>query len=200
MTMTTTDRRSALFQAYDLAADVVAAVADDQLGRPTHCPEYDVATLVDHLVGAGHRAVALGRGESPGSDEFPHVELADAPEQLRHAGRDAQAAWSDDARLAATVTMPWGERYTGATLVDMYLAELTTHTWDLAGATNQLGQLDADLAPTALEGAHAMLKPEYRNLIATGSPFGAEVEAPADATDWDRLAAFMGRQPRRTLA
>ena len=38
--------------------------------------------------------------------------------------------------------MPWGEEYTGATLVDMYLAELTAHAWDLARATGQIDKLD----------------------------------------------------------
>lgn len=126
------------------------------------------------------------------------MELADAPGQLRRAGLDAREAWSEDARLAATVTMPWGEVYAGATVVDMYLAELTAHTWDLAAATGQLGRLDPGLAAPALEAARAMLKPEYRNLVAPGSPFGDEVEAPPDATAWERLAAFMGRQPRPT--
>ncbi|MHB8669059.1 MAG: TIGR03086 family metal-binding protein [Acidimicrobiales bacterium] len=194
------DRRPALFQAYEHAAEIVAGVEPGRLGRPTACPEYDVAALVDHLVGAAHRAAALGRGETPTGEEFPHVELDDAAEQLRQAGKEAQAGWSDDARLAATVTMPWGEIYTGETLVDMYLAELATHTWDLAAATGQLGRLDADLAATALDGAHAMLKPEYRNLMAEGSPFGSEVQAPGDASTWERLAAFMGRQPRPSHA
>lgn len=196
--MTSLDRRPALFQAYDHAADVVEGVDEGQLRRSTACSEYDVAALVDHLVGAGHRAAALGRGETPTGDEFPHVELSDASEQLRLAGKEAEVAWSDDARLAATVTMPWGETYTGATLVDMYLAELATHAWDLAAATRQLDRLDTELATTALDGAHAMLKPEYRNLPGKGSPFGSEVEAPMDATEWERLAAFMGRQPRST--
>lgn len=196
--MTSPDRRPALSRAYEHAADITAGVEPAQLARPTSCPEYDVASLIDHLVGAGHRAAALGRGEAPTGDEFPHVELGDAPEQLRGAGKEAQEAWSEDARLAATITMPWGEVYTGATLVDMYLAELATHTWDLAAATGQLGLLDSDLAAAALDGARRMLKPEYRNLMSDGSPFGSEVEVPADATAWERLAAFMGRQPRPT--
>ncbi|NNN09320.1 MAG: TIGR03086 family protein [Acidimicrobiaceae bacterium] len=195
-TVTNPDHREAMFHAYDHAADVVAGVNPDQLESPTTCPDYDVAALVDHLVGAGHRAVALGRGESPGGDEFPHVELSDAPEQLRRAGQEARAAWSDDARLVATVTMPWGETYSGSTLVDMYLVELATHAWDLAAATDQLDQLDSDLATNALVGAHSMLKPEYRNAMGDGSPFGSEVQAPTDSSPWERLAAFMGRQPR----
>jgi len=195
--MTDTDRRPALYEAYGQAADIVAGIRPDQLGAPTSCPAYDVAGLVDHIVGAGHRAAALGRGETPVGDEFPHVELSDAPDELARGRKEAEAGWADDARLSATTTMPWGEVYVGSTLVDMYLAELAAHAWDLASATGQLERLDdAGLAVTALEGARAMLKPEYRNLAEPGSPFGSEVEAPADATDWDCLAAFMGRTPR----
>jgi uncharacterized protein (TIGR03086 family) len=194
--MATVDRRPYLFQAYDHAAEVVAGVKRDQLPDPTACPRFDVEALVDHLVGAGHRAAAFGRGEVPTDGEFPHVDLADAPGQLRAAGQDARAAWSDPARLDATIDLPWGEVYRGATVVDMYLAELATHTWDLAAASGQLGVLDADLAGPALDGARAMLKPEYRDLLEAGSPYGQETPAPDDATTWEQLAAFMGRQPR----
>ena len=191
-----TDRRQDLVRSYAVAADVVAAVRPHQLGGPTPCPDFDVAAMVDHLVGAGWRAAALGRGAEPTGDEFPHVELADAPDQLRRAGKEAEAAWSDDARLDATTVMPWGETYSGETLVNMYLAELAAHSWDLATATGLAGRLDPTLAGAALDGARAMLKPEYRDLMGKGNPFGAEVKAPDDATDWERFAAFMGRPPR----
>jgi uncharacterized protein (TIGR03086 family) len=95
--------------------------------------------------------------------------------------------------------MPWGEEYTGATLVDMYLAELATHAWDLARATGQLDALDRSLALSALEGARAMIKPQYRDIVEPGVPFGAEVTPPRDADDWERLAAFMGRDARAPL-
>lgn len=67
--------------------------------------------------------------------------------------------------------MPWGEEYTGATLVDMYLAELAAHAWDLARATGQIDKLDPSLALPALEGARAMIKPQYRNMVEPGGPF-----------------------------
>lgn len=195
--MSRPDHRPTLTQAYANAAAVTTDVQSHQLAGPTPCPDYDVATLVDHLVGAGWRAAALGRGESPSATEFPHVELTEAPEQLRRAAKEAESAWADDARLEATVTMPWGETYTGATLVDMYTAELAAHAWDLAASTGDLDRLDPALARPSLEAARAMLKPEYRDLAGKGIPYGAEVAAPSGATDWERLAAFMGRDPRR---
>jgi uncharacterized protein (TIGR03086 family) len=96
-------------------------------------------------------------------------------------------------------TMPWGEEYTGATLVDMYLAELAAHAWDLARATGQLDKLDPSVALPALQGARAFIKPQYRNMVEPGAPFGAEVSLAPGADDWERLAAFMGRDPRTTL-
>lgn len=193
--MSVTDRRAALFASYAHAAHLVAGTSGDQLDRPTPCPKFPVSTLLSHLVGAGWRAVALGRGESPTGEEFPPVALADAAGELRRAGAEAEVVWSNDTSLVRTVAMPWGETYTGATLVDMYLAEIAAHSFDLAAATGQLDRLEPNLAVAALAGARAMLKPEYRDAMGPGEPFGPEVEAPADASDWERFAAFMGRSP-----
>ncbi|MDA8393530.1 MAG: TIGR03086 family metal-binding protein [Actinomycetota bacterium] len=188
-----TDHRPALVAAYRCASDVADRVRLDQLGGRTPCPEYDVAALVDHLVGAGWRAVALGRGEPPTGEEFPHVELAEASGQLRQASAEAAAAWTDD-RLDQTTTMPWGETYRGSTLVDMYLSEIVAHAWDLAAATGQLPSCDEDLAAAALAAAKAMLRPEYRDMMGTGNPFGAEQPVGDGATTLDRFVAFMGRR------
>jgi uncharacterized protein (TIGR03086 family) len=194
------DRRSTLFASYENAAVIVSAVRREQLDHPTPCPKYDVAALIDHLVEAGNRAAALGRGQTPPpGDESPHVELADAPAQLRRAAQNATAAWDGDSVLSSTFPMPWGEEYTGATLVDMYLTELATHAWDLAKATGQLEKLDGSLAPPALDGARVMVTPQYRDMVEPGAPFGVEVHLPPNADNWERLAAFMGRDPRASL-
>jgi uncharacterized protein (TIGR03086 family) len=198
--MADADRRSTLLSSYENAAVIITAIDPEQLGRSTPCPKYDVAGLIDHLVEAGHRAAGLGRGQTPPSgDESPHVGLADAPGQLRRVAREAAEAWGDDSALSSRFTMPWGEEYTGATLVDMYLAELAAHAWDLAHATGHLDRLDPSLALPALEGARSMIKPQYRDMVEPGAPFGVEVPPPPGADDWERLAAFMGRDPRASL-
>jgi len=151
---------------------IVSGIDADELGHSTPCPKYDVAGLIDHLVEAGHRAAALGRAGTPTGDESPHVELSDAPRQLRSAAEQAAQAWGDDSSLSLTYTMPWGEEYTGTALVDMYLVELSTHAWDLARATGQIEELDPSLALPTLEGARAMIKPHFRNMVEPGAPFG----------------------------
>lgn len=199
--MTEPDHRSTLVDSYENAAVIVSGIAPEQVSQPTPCPNYDVAALIDHIVEAGHRAAALGRGQTPpAGDESPHVDLPDAPAQLRRAGEEAAQAWSDESQLSSSFTMPWGEKYTGASLINMYLAELAAHAWDLARATGQIDRLDPTLAVPALEGARAMIKPEYRDMVEPGSPFGAEVTPPPGADDWERFAAFTGRDPRASLA
>src|SRR6202453_4129693 len=145
--MADSDRRSTLLDSYENAAVIVSGIVADELGHPTPCPKYDVAGLIDHLVEAGYRAAALGRGQAPPpGDESPHVELADAPGQLRSAAEQAAQAWGGDSSLSSRYTMPGGEGDTGAYLVGMYLAELAAHAWDLARATGQLDELNPTLA------------------------------------------------------
>ena len=77
--MADSDRRSTLLDSYENAAVIVSGITAEELGLPTPCPKYDVAGLIDHLIEAGRRAAALGRGQAPPpGDESPHVELSDA--------------------------------------------------------------------------------------------------------------------------
>lgn len=190
----TTDRRPDLYRAFEHAAGIAEGIQASQMTAHTPCSKYDVAELLDHTVMAAHRTSAIGRGEPVFDAGTPHIKLAEVPDELRRAGQEAVEAWSDDSRLIVDVKMPWGEVYPGSVLVDMYLTEVATHTWDLAAATGQLERLDPSLAGPVLAAATGMLKPEYRN--EEGSPFGPEVEAPEGASTWERVAAFMGRQPR----
>lgn len=190
------DRRPALSASFSNAARIVQAVRPDQLERPTPCPDFDLQKLLDHLVGAARQVAALGRGDGSAGSAFPHVVLAEAPGELVRAGEESAEAWSDDARLAAEVPMPWGESYLGSMVVDMYLSEIAAHTWDLACSAGQLDALDRTLGSDVLAAARSMLRPEFRNAMGPGNPFGDEVEPPPDADDWERFAAFMGRQPR----
>ncbi len=189
------DHRLQLFLSYDQAVALTDAVNSTQLHDPTPCSAMDVGGLLDHLVFAARRAVGLGRGETPSSEiNGPHVDLEDVPTAIRVAASESKEAWSDDASLTRSITMPWGEVYSGEALVNMYLVEIATHGWDLASATGNSDLLDEELGEDTLALARATIRADYRN--AEGNPFGPEVEPPAEATSWERLAAFMGRTPR----
>ena len=191
----TPDYRLQLFLANDQAVALADAVNSSQLHDPTPCSAMDVSALLDHLVFVARRVAGLGRGETPtGDDTIPHVEFDDVPSALRVAASESKEAWSDDVSLTRTITMPWGDTYSGAALARMYFVEMATHDWDLASATGATHLLDEQLGVDALACAPLTIRADYRN--AEGNPFGPEVEPPAEATDWERLAAFMGRTPR----
>jgi uncharacterized protein (TIGR03086 family) len=192
----TPDYRLALFLSYDQAVALAEGVGSSQLHDPTPCSAMDVSALLDHLVFGARRAAVLGRGEAPSSDEanVPHLELGDVPSAIRVAASEAKQAWSDDVSLSRTITMPWGVTYPGVELVGMYMMELATHGWDLATATGNTNLLDEELGEDALAAAKMLITADGRN--AEGNPFAPEVEPPAEATSWDRLAAFTGRTPR----
>ena len=78
--------------------------------------------------------------------------------------------------------------------LDWQCAELAVHTWDLATAVHApTSGLDPEVAERGLAFMSQGLTPDNR-----GGAFGAEVEVPADAPVYDRLAAFAGRDPADT--
>jgi uncharacterized protein (TIGR03086 family) len=161
---------------------------------PTPCPEYDVRTLLSHIIGGLNRIAIVGEGGDA---------LAVAPwagdvtddgwlAAYRTATTRVNAAWADDARLDALVEVPWG-KLPGRFALAGYVQEILAHGWDLAKATGQLTEGDPELASWALAGAKRILPPEPRG--AAEIPFGAVVPTAPQAGPYAQLAAWLGRQP-----
>lgn len=208
-TFTDGDPRPLFAKAVDLGGQVIAGVRPDQLHDPTPCSQYDVETLLAHLVGVLRRVAALGRGEDAlALAPFVHGVAADGwTEAWAAAAHDVQQAWSSSATLARTVRVPWGETSGGAAL-GVYVGEVTTHTWDLATATGQHPAWDDDVVRAALAATRQALPAEnrtqrFREAIEkmpperrpSGFPFAEAVEVPADAPLIHQLVAWNGRRP-----
>jgi len=185
---------------YENAAVIVSGIVADELGQPTPCPKYDVAGLIEHLVESGPpggRLSAAGRQPPPG-DESAHVELSDAPGQLRSAAEQAAQSWGDNSSLSLS-TQCRGRGVRGGPPCGHVPGRAGRTRLGLGRATGQIDKLDPSLALPALEGARAMIKPQYRNMVEPGAPFGAEVYPAPGADDWERLAAFMDATHGQTL-
>ncbi|HEX3425716.1 MAG TPA: TIGR03086 family metal-binding protein [Acidimicrobiales bacterium] len=188
---TKTDPRPLLWHSFDQAERVARGVSADQLSRPTPCTEFDVATLMTHLVGAAARVGSIGRGE-PQTNELPYPEgfgPGESAAALHQVRADAKATWADEALLDRKFDMPWAT-YTGVAVVKLYALELAVHSWDLASATGQLDVLDDALAEAVLPISHEMVPAEIRG---GQMPFAAVIPVAEDAAVYDRLAGFMGR-------
>lgn len=184
------DHRPILGRALDQAGMLVTTTDPDRAGDPTPCSEYDVATLVGHLQAVVRRIGAVVRGEHFSSVPMvvPSTDWG-ADWESGRAGTDAALAAAD---LDQVVTVPWGEAPLGVAL-GTYVTELATHAWDLAVATDRVGELDPDIAEAALPIARIAIPAQIRALPEI--PFGPVVEVAEDAPAHQRLAGWNGRDP-----
>jgi len=122
---------------------LLLGVDDEELAWPTPCPDWNVAALLDHLMGLSwaFTQAARKRTDAPGTDGPPpqpsaqHLSrhwrsrLPMLLEEFASAWKDP-AAWTGTAR-AGGVTMP------ATVLGTVAMNELIMHSWDLARATGQ---------------------------------------------------------------
>jgi len=190
--MKATDPRPLYTRAAEQLAKLIGTVRPDQLAGPTPCTEFDVRTLLSHLVGGTRRIAVVGAG-GDGLAVRPFVDgVADDGWTVAYdeARTEVREAWADDARLDAAVLVPWGEA-PGRIALSGYVMEAVTHTWDLSESLGRPLELDPELAGFALAIARRMLPDAER---ADDVPFGSAVPAPEGADAYEELAAWLGRR------
>lgn len=184
------DPRVAVARSQARIADLLAGVDPDRFDDPTPCADFDVRRLVEHLFGVVDRMEAMGHGRP--AESVPAF-AADLPPDLAHAyaaaAARAQQSWTADESLRRPVTAPWGTM-PGALVLAVYLSEHVAHGWDLAVATGQDAETDADVAELALEFAAIAIPPEPRG---GPMPFGPVVPSAPGAGPTERLANYLGR-------
>lgn len=170
------------------AERVVAAVPRHWLSAATPCPDWDVRTLLGHLLTVVRRAeqAALGRPVSVPDMLVRHRPTA----RFAAAAAKADKAWTT--RSPDAVETPWG-LLPGPAALSGFLLEVVAHTHDLAVSTGQREPLDPRLAEAAQRAAARLVPPELRG---NGAAFADPVPAPGDADAYVRLAAYLGRVPR----
>ncbi len=174
----------------DQLGRLIDNVQPDQAGDATPCAEWDVRQLVSHVVSSVARNGAWVHG---GPAPRPH-DLAvgeDWASQYRAAAGHLLAGWGRPGAASSTFATPLGE-VPAARLLELQGLELGAHAWDLAQATSQINALDQALAEAILPLAERLLPADRRG---AGCPVGPAVPVADDARAYDRLAAFLGRQP-----
>lgn len=167
---------------------VIAQVRADQLGVPTPCRDWDVQTLLAHMIGAVSAIGASAAGQPAGASGA--LALSDDPAAQFRATADATlAVWQTPGALDRVVKGPGGPMPARA-LAGINLLDTATHSWDIAMATGQDPSLPDPVARLALEVAPEIVTPALRS-----GRFDPEVPVDADASPTDRLVAFLGRTP-----
>ncbi|MGO4231014.1 TIGR03086 family metal-binding protein [Arthrobacter sp. YAF34] len=177
-----------LERATNQTAAVIATIRSEQARLPTPCADWDVESLVRHLVTQDlpHFMVSA-RGETPDWTSPPGALRTDWAQQFLEGAQLLLGIWAD-ADLERPVPMPGGGQGPLRLRADHQITELTVHSWDLARATSAAVDLDSTLAEHALAWSRGMLKPEFRG---PDRAFDREIPVPQDSSAYDRLAGWL---------
>lgn len=183
--------RDALAERYVAAAAVfgneVVALLGDEWALPTPCPDWDVRTVVAHVV--------LGEAQVPDAVDGRPM-FTERSMEVSILGRDPVAAWRGTAlRAIEAVRRADPDRLVAhpggsvplARVLGFRIVENLAHAWDIGVARGEPPELDAELAEWALD----FLLPHVRGL-ADADAFGPIV-APLHDTPGARLLALLGR-------
>jgi uncharacterized protein (TIGR03086 family) len=184
-----------LTDAAGATALVVDHVTPAELGGPTPCAEWDVQTLLNHVIlWTSYSLERRAQGESV-APELMESDFAAAPDyaDAYRAQLDrAVAAWADPAVWDRELDV-MGAKTAAADVAALMIAELVLHGWDLAAATGQHYSVSDRAAEAALRAveANAELFRQYKGFA---DPLPTAPGAPV----LDRALALSGRDPAWT--
>ncbi|MFD3399995.1 TIGR03086 family metal-binding protein [Kribbella sp. NPDC058693] len=189
--MNNTDPRPLFVRALDQTQQLVDTTGPDTLDLPTPCDEYDVRTLLGHLLTVSARIDLALNGGDPLTIPVVTTGVDDVPAAWKERRVSLDETLADNAVLGRVCTLPWGT-LPGAAAIAAYTGELATHAWDLAKATGRLDQLDQDIAAHVLPMVRQFVPADVRG---GHVPFGPVVPVADDASPYDQLAGWQGRRP-----
>jgi uncharacterized protein (TIGR03086 family) len=176
------DQLAAHRRAQLLFESVLANVSAEQWTAATPCQGWTVGDIADHVIGANNWVQGL-------AGQAPVAPSGDKSADVAASGEGAQATFAAEDGLSRMFELPFGTM-PGRAFIGLRTNDLFVHAWDVAKATGQSTDLDADLAAEGLAASRQRIGPEMRG---EGRPFGAEMPCPDGRPVSDQLAAFLGR-------
>lgn len=170
-------------------ARIVGGIGEDQLTLPTPCTEWNVRTVICHLIQGNRNMAAVLQGQP--RQPHPIADVSGDPiDAYLQSAETVRRAWRERGRLDESYATPFGS-LPAAAMLTLRLADMVTHGWDLAKATGQTPGYDDDVVRVAIQFAEQRLSGENRPARA----FAPVVPVPEDLPAIDRLAALTGRRP-----
>jgi uncharacterized protein (TIGR03086 family) len=181
--------------AAEAASRTASDVRPDQFGEPTPCTDWDVRSLLNHLIPwTSYSLERRAHGESVAPELIERDFAADPDFAAAYRAQldRALAAWADPAVWDRELNV-MGSATPASDVAALMVAELVLHGWDLAVATGQtyaVADAAASAALAAVE-ANAELFRQYKG-------FAEPVTVPDGAPVLNRTLALSGRDPQWT--
>ena len=172
----------------------VAALDDQHWDAPSVCEDWDVRTLLNHIVGGNLWVPELvgGRTIDEVGDRLDGDVLGAAPlAAYDESSASASAAFREEGAMDRPVAVSYGP-VPGSVYCGHRFLDVLIHGWDLAASTGQDTTLDAELVEACWE----VVEPQ-RELLTGSGMFDPDVSAPAGADRQTALLAVLGRRPAR---
>ena len=168
------------------------AVTEKQWTAETPCADWDVKTLVNHVVGEllWVPSVLNSKTMEEVGDRFDGDVLGEEPRAVWvSASAEALAAASQPGAQERITHLSFGD-FPGSLYLGQITSDLMIHSWDLARAIGADDRFDAGLAKFV----DGFLTPQVDAWRAAGA-FGPAATAGPNASAQDRLIAATGRSP-----
>jgi uncharacterized protein (TIGR03086 family) len=172
-------------RALDRATEVVTAVREEDLARPTPCAGWDLEALLAHMTGQNVGFATAVIDAEPGLVDFAPLPHGGWPASAEALTAALAAAREDRAVLLAEIHP--NRRFPLRAVVGMHLLDTVVHTWDVATALGDAERPDDELVAAVLE--QARLVPAGP---APGAAFAPALPA-ADLDPWAEALALLGR-------
>jgi uncharacterized protein (TIGR03086 family) len=184
-------------QSVESFVDRVGQIRPDQWDARTPCTDWDVRTLVNHVVYEQVWSVPLFAGATIAEvgDRFEGDLLGHDPLTVAtEAGEDTRAAVSEPGAMDRTVHLSFGDT-PAEEYVQQLFADHLVHGWDLAVGIGA----DRTMDPEAVRACLTWFA-DREDMYRAGGAIGPRVAVPDDASDQDRLLAAFGRDPNQVLS
>jgi uncharacterized protein (TIGR03086 family) len=188
------DAMDALDASAQRVVELVGQVRPEQWNDPTPCTEWNVTTLVGHLIAGmqGYCELLNGAPAAKLRSMLEHQSEAvgtDPVTTCESAVRSVRAAFAEPGALERTVHHTYD--IPGSQLLAFRIADNVIHSWDLATAIGADPGLDEQLA----EFVYRLLAPRAQSgaLYATGYISAPTRPLPEDAPPLEELIHLVGR-------
>ena len=171
---------------------IVAGIRPDQWQRPTPCTEWDVRTVLNHIVSENLWVPELMAGKTieEVGDRFEGDVLGQDPlAAYRASAQVAAEAFATPGALRRPVAVSYGP-VPGSVYAGHRFLDVVVHGWDLAAGSDQ----DTRLDPNLVQALWALVVEPERVGLQHSGVFGAPVPTLADADLQTRLLGALGRK------